>query len=493
MMLGRTDQHRMLVLDGDAAAGRALCDHLHEELGDHAEHVGSFAAAQSALLHERWSVAWIDASSGHPQALEFVRAILRSEHPPAVVVTSAYTTLEDALAALRAGACDYITKPYVDAELTLVRTRALRVSALLTESREGRGSRGIGAEHLARDTHAGTAYRMIVGEHPRIQNVLAIVQAVASTRASVLMTGESGTGKSLIARAIHDASPRRDKPFVEVSCGSISEALLESELFGHVRGAFTGAHADKVGRFQAADTGTLFLDEINSASPAMQLKLLRVLEERRFEPVGSSRAMEIDVRVIVATNQPLEPLVAQGLFRQDLYYRLNVVAIAVPSLRERREDIPALCEHFLRVHSADAGRAIVGFAAPVLRALEAYAFPGNIRELRNIIERCVVLCRGQTVQLEDLPEAVRAMPIAYAESGQKQLVRCDESAPGVATLDEAMRRFERQTLQAALDACDGNRSRAARRLGIDRTTLYKKLHSHGIMRGEIDPRAPLAA
>jgi transcriptional regulator with PAS, ATPase and Fis domain len=310
-----------------------------------------------------------------------------------------------------------------------------------------------------------------------MHRVLELVQAVAPGRTTVLMTGESGTGKSLIARAIHDSSPRRSEPFVEVSCGSLPEALLESELFGHVKGAFTGAHADKTGRFLAAHRGTIFLDEINSASAAMQLKLLRAVQERKFEPVGSSRTVETDVRIILASNEPLERLVADGRFRQDLYYRINVISIELPPLRERREDIAVLAHEFLRRQASELGRQITGLAPDALAALQRYAFPGNVRELQNIMERAAVLAKQPTITLGDLPEHV-AHPGSRTD-GHEMSISTRESGPHM-TLAEALRAPERGILIAALHAHGWNRQLAAKQLGIDRTTLYKKMKLHGI-------------
>ena len=317
--------------------------------------------------------------------------------------------------------------------------------------------------------------------------IFELVEAVAPSRTTVLMTGESGTGKSLIAHAIHHRSPRASKPFVEISCGSIPETLLESELFGHVKGAFTGAHVDKAGRFLAANGGTIFLDEINSASPAMQLKLLRVLQERRFEPVGATQTVEVDVRVILASNQPLERLVAEGHFRQDLYYRINVVKIELPPLRDRVSDIPMLAERFLEKHAHDLGKQIAGFTSEAMDALRRYAYPGNVRELQNIVERAAVLTRRQTVGLEDLPPqvidpgaaadplALRLSPVSAQEASESNWVPMP--------LEEALKEPEKRILLRALDANAWNRQRTADQLQINRTTLYKKLKAYGLDEG----------
>ncbi|MCH7604041.1 MAG: sigma-54-dependent Fis family transcriptional regulator, partial [Planctomycetes bacterium] len=304
----------------------------------------------------------------------------------------------------------------------------------------------------------------------------------APSKTTVLMAGESGTGKSLIARAIHRRSPRADQPFVEISCGSIPETLLESELFGHVKGAFTGAHVDKTGRFFAAHGGTLFLDEINSASPAMQLKLLRVLQERTFEPVGSHETKEVDVRVILASNQPLEQLVASGEFRQDLYYRINVVMIQLPPLRDRIADITLLADHFLLKKSADIGKQITAFTGEAMNALRAYSFPGNVRELENVIERAVVLTKATRIGIEDLPPHVIDNTSAMSLPGGSLSI-AGGALPGdypLMPLRKALEEPEKQIILSALEANDWNRQKTSEQLEINRTTLYKKIKQYGL-------------
>jgi DNA-binding NtrC family response regulator len=310
--------------------------------------------------------------------------------------------------------------------------------------------------------------------------VFDLVEAVADSRTTALITGESGTGKSLLARAIHHRSPRRDKPFVEVSCGALPETLLESELFGHVKGAFTGAVADKPGRFLAADGGTIFLDEINSASPAMQVKLLRVLQEKAFEPVGSHDTRTVDARVILATNVDLQQLVAQQLFRQDLYYRINVVNIRLPNLRERLSDIPLLAGHFLRQFNAQANREIVGFTDAAMAAMQRYHWPGNVRELENALERAVVLCRRPQIDADDLPESVQT----YIASKPLAALCASEEFGRPMPLEAALEGPERRIIEAALKRNSWNRQQTAAELDINRTTLYKKMRKYRLDGGE---------
>jgi len=316
-----------------------------------------------------------------------------------------------------------------------------------------------------------------VGQDYRMMSVFELIDAVADSRATVLITGESGTGKSLVARAIHQRSQRRKKPFVEVSCGALPETLLESALFGHVRGAFTDAMADRTGKFAAADGGTIFLDEISTASPALQLKLLRVLQERTFEAVGSNRTVSVDVRVILATNRDLAAEMEAGSFRRDLYYRVNVVNINLPPLRERIGDVDLLAEHFLGKFRGENGKAVWGFTDAATDVLRRHHWPGNVRELENCIERAVVLCRNGWIDVDDLPPTV--VDAADSPAGG-QLLAAAALASG-RTLAEALAEPEKHIIQATLAAHDGCRKSAAQALGINRTTLYKKMRKHGLL------------
>src|SRR5688572_25916216 len=327
---------------------------------------------------------------------EFLRDVRRRFPHVVTIVITGYGSIEGAVEATKMGAFDYLTKPIVDDEIRVVVEKAVRQQSLLFEN-----------QTLKQQLDLRFGLENIVGHDYKMLKIFDLVGAVADSRTTVLMTGESGTGKSLVARAIHHRSPRRDKPFIEVSCGALPETLLESELFGHVKGAFTGAIADKPGRFLSADGGTLFLDEINSASPAMQVKLLRVLQERAFEPVGSSETRTVDVRVILATNAELSQLVAEQKFRQDLYYRINVVTIRLPGLRERLGDIPLMAGHFLRRFAQETGREVLGFTESAMACMQRYNWPGNVRELENAVERAVVLSRRPQIDVDDLPESVQ--------------------------------------------------------------------------------------
>src|SRR3989304_2974945 len=313
-----------------------------------------------------------------------------------VILLTGYGTPAGAIEAIRAGAFDYLPKPLIDDELLMAVERALSQRNVITENNNLRAQldRRVGLDN-------------VVGRDPHMMRVYDMINSVADTRATVLVTGESGTGKSMIARAIHRRSSPAKGPFVEVAFGALPETLLESELFGHVAGSFTGATGEKMGKFLQADGGTIFLDEIGSASPALQVKLLRVLQELKFEPVGGTKTFEVDVRVILATNEDLSQSVAQGRFRQDLYYRINVINIELPPLRARGSDIPLLAHTFLEQVREDARREVTGFAPEAMVALERYHWPGNVRELQNVVERAVLLGKEQVITLADLPADIR--------------------------------------------------------------------------------------
>jgi DNA-binding NtrC family response regulator len=410
--------------------------------------------------------------------IELLEKLKESNPEVVVILLTGYGTIEAAVQAIRKGAFDYLAKPIVDSELRVTLERAVRQQVLLADNTKLR--RALDERH---------SFANIVGSDARMAKAFEIIEAVAPTKATALITGESGTGKSMIAKAIHRHSPRREGPYVEIHCGSIPETLLESELFGHVRGAFTGATTDKPGRFLAADGGTLFIDEINSASPSMQLKLLRVLQERRFEPVGSTETVEVDVRILLATNEPLEPLVARGDFRQDLYYRINVVKIELPALRERASDIPMLVERFIDRYAQEHNKTVTGLTAEAMAALRRYDFPGNVRELENIIERAVLLSSRPSLGLEDLPNYVTgAGPVGHGGrvDASRAGLWADDAIDAPDTpwvpmpLAEALREPERRIILKALRANDWNRQATATQLDINRTTLWKKMKEYGL-------------
>jgi len=387
--------------------------------------------------------------------MEFTRQVTKQENAPLVIMLTAYGSVETALLAMKEGAYDYLTKPINLDELEMMIDRGL----------EALKARHAGSSDSAVDGIVGTSKCMadVVAEARQI---------AAASRSTVLITGESGTGKEVFAKAIHKLSQRHDKPFVAVHCAALNENLLESELFGHERGAFTGATERQLGRFERADGGSLFLDEIGEISPATQVKLLRVLETRSFERVGGNQQIEVDVRLIAATNRDLLAMVKAGTFREDLYYRLNVVNLKLPPLREHADDIPALLDYYLKQAAEDNGRKLNGFTNEAVTVLTSYSWPGNIRELRNCVERMVVLARGTSLTMSDVPVEIR-------KSVGEQLLEKHQAESGAAMPAEGeeldIKSNERKMISEALAKCDGNRTKAAELLGISRRTLHRKL------------------
>ncbi|MFH1242367.1 MAG: sigma-54 dependent transcriptional regulator [Pseudomonadota bacterium] len=377
-----------------------------------------------------------------------------------VIIMTAYSSVDTAVKALKEGAYDYLTKPLDFDELRLAMERAMDHSHLKEENR------------LLRET-LGSHFdqRNIIGRSTAMVKLLDTVAQVAPTEATVLITGESGSGKELIAGAIHFNSPRKAGPFIKINCAALTETLLESELFGHEKGAFTGAYRRKEGRFLLADGGSLFLDEVSEMSLAMQVKLLRVLQEREITRVGGEEVISVDVRVITATNKALIAEIEKGRFREDLYYRLNVVTLDVPPLRERKEDIPLLAQHFLDIFAEKNHKHIKGLTPHAMDRLLKYEWPGNVRELMNAIERAVVLSRGEYLDEEDLPMVLKEKDL------QGKGLAAEKAMPGDLPLNEV----EKATILKTLEASGGNKSEAARRLGITRRTLHKKLKKYGVM------------
>ncbi len=470
-----SEHPRILIIDDDTIVADSLVEFFNAEgCNAVAAYTPSDAMALLAQSNDNpagvFQVVICDINLPEIGGIELLRKITQEHRQAAVIMLTGYGTIESAVEALRIGAVDFLTKPVIDDELRIALQRALRQHEL---QRENTTLRSRLEDECGLDN--------IVGNDHRMQKIYETIRAVAPSRTTVLMTGESGVGKSMIASAIHQSSTRNAKPYVELACGSIPETLLESELFGHVKGAFTGAHADKQGKFLAADGGTLFLDEINSASPGMQLKLLRVLQERRFEPVGSNETIEVDVRVILASNQPLEELVASGDFRQDLYYRINVIKIEMPPLRERIGDIESLATHFLEMQSQELGRRFTGFTAEALDALRRYTYPGNVRELSNLVERAAVLSRSLTIGIEDFPQHLTdRSPDAPLGMGAAIGINPANDSWKPMTLSDALIKPEREIILQTLLANDWNRQQSAEILGINRTTLYKKMKALGI-------------
>jgi two-component system response regulator HydG len=376
-----------------------------------------------------------------------------------IIIMTAYSSVETAVEALKKGAYDYLSKPLDFDELQLAIGRAMDHTRLKEENRALK-------ERLGAGFNTGD----IIGRSRVMVELLETVALVAPTEATVLITGESGTGKELIASAIHLNSPRRERPFIQLNCAAITETLLESELFGHERGAFTGADRRKEGRFRLANRGSMFLDEISEMSVAMQAKLLRVLQEKEIQRVGGEEVLQVDVRVMAATNRDLKEEIEGGRFREDLYYRLNVVTLAVPALRERREDIPLLAQHFLDSFAEKNRKQIKGFTPQAMDRLVRYHWPGNVRELMNAVERGVILCRGDYVSEMDFPLSVSDVPGPEQEPVREELLA-----------DLPLEEVEKVTILKTLESAGGNKSETARRLGITRRTLHKKLKKYGAM------------
>jgi DNA-binding NtrC family response regulator len=446
----------LLLVDDDRHVLESMAGWLREQ-GYHVDEAAGCRAAIAAVDKKTFDLVLADIRLPDGDGFEIL-AHCRQHYPATtVILLTGYGTVETGIEALRAGAFDLLTKPLIDQELEMAIDRALSQRQVIEENKQ-----------LKQQLDLRFGLENVVGHDHRMLKMFDMIDSVADTRATVLVTGESGTGKSLIARAIHRRSSRRDKPFVEVACGALPETLLESELFGHVAGAFTGATGDRIGKFMQADRGTIFLDEIGTAPPSMQVKLLRVLQELEFEQVGGTKTCRVDTRVILATNDNLARAVAEGRFRQDLFYRVNVINIELPPLRERISDIPLLAGHFLEEVCQDTGKNVRGFTDEALAALQRYGWPGNVRELQNFIERAVLLGKGPVVTLDDLPrhlsegERISARPVAGR------------------TLKEALEGPERQIITEVLLANDWNRNVTADVLGINRTTLYKKMKRLGL-------------
>jgi len=449
----------ILIVDDDRDIRQAIAEYLRE-CGHHVDTASNYKSAIQRVEESPYDVIITDVAIGTPDGFDLLEWAVENISETAVIILTGYGTIESAVEAMRIGAHEYLTKPVIDEELEMVIQRALKQRQIENENRSLRAQ--LDQKH---------GISNIIGNDIRMSKLFDMVESVADTRTTVLIRGESGTGKSMTARAIHQLSSRRDKPFIEISCGALPETLLESELFGHMEGSFTGASHNKQGKFMLADGGTLFLDEIATASPALQVKLLRVLQDREFEPVGSEKTHHVDVRLILATNQNLEAMVESGEFRQDLYYRINVITIDQPPLRERTGDIPLLVDHYIAEFNEQNGKKVEGFSEEALDALQRYDWPGNVRELVNVIERAVVLARTPTITMSELPETVRA------NKGYRAPTADDLEN---SSLKEALANPERHLIIEALDANGWNRQKTAEALGINRTTLYKKMKKYDI-------------
>ena len=450
----------ILLVDDDKLLLHSMGEWLSKDIGFTVAMANSVATAEAELKKRSFDLAIVDLRLGNEDGFDVLRCCREKYPNTTVMLMTGYATIDTGVEAIRAGAFDLLTKPLIDEELLMSIERAISQRHYIEENKR-----------LKTQLDERFGMENIIGTDPKMQKTFDVVESIADTKATVLITGQSGTGKSLIARAIHQRSDRRDKPFIEIACGALPENLLESELFGHVAGSFTGASQDKIGKFKQADGGTIFLDEIGTASPGLQVKLLRVLQELEFEQVGGTKTFKVDTRVILATNEDLAANVADGSFRQDLYYRINVINIQLPSLSQRPTDVSTLAHHFLQKFSDESGRQVEGFEPAAVIALQQYSWPGNVRELQNVIERAVLLGKGSHISVADLPNTMTSgvpmMPTATSAA----------SAPrqGRQTLKEALEGPERQIILQVLKENNWNRNETADQLGINRTTLYKKM------------------
>ncbi len=458
---------RILLLDDEARLVEILAMVLRRE-GYEVHGFTDPTAALAALETREFDLLVTDLKMPGADGIEVMQRARKQTPELPVILITAHATLSTAVAALREGAFDYVQKPFDNEELRALVKRALETTRLARENR-----------YLRAELRTRYSLDAVVAESPRVRDALELARRAAASRSTVLVTGETGTGKELVARAVHYHSDRVGGPFVAVNCKAFATGVLESELFGHERGAFTGAERSKAGLFERADGGTLFLDEIGEIEPEFQTKLLRVLQERRVQRVGASEEKPIDVRVVAATNRDLRAEVAAGRFREDLYFRLAVIPIHLPPLRERREDVLPLATHFLASWNRELGRSVVGWTPDVERWLVAHAWPGNVRELENAIERGVVLARGERIGFDDL---------LVDAPGEETRPGSTDGPAGSGSLQEFLDAAATERIRRVLEQTGGKRVEAARRLGIDRATLYRLMRRYGIT-DRADPEA----
>ncbi len=452
---------RVLVVD-DERGMRDFLEIFFRREGMDIATAASVSEARALLEADDFDLVMTDVQMPGGSGIELLRSVKESSPETVVIVITAFATTETAIEAMKEGAYDYLTKPFKVDEVRLVVSKALEKKLLTVENKR-----------LRKELRTQARQRVLIGTSGAMQRVYDLMAQVAATRTSVLVCGESGTGKELVARGIHDLSERREKAFVAVNCGAIPENLLESELFGHVKGSFTGAVTNKPGLFEVAHGGTLFLDEVGELPQTLQVKLLRAIQEKQIRRVGGNVDSSVDVRIITATNRDLHADAQAGRFREDLYYRLNVIQLTLPPLRERMEDVPLLAQHFLEKFAREQGRAACHLSQDALARILAYDFPGNVRELENTIERAVALCRGELIEPGLLPAsllATRALPA----SGAALLPTSG------ASLDDLMNSFERDLLVAALAKTGGVKKRAAQLLGITFRSFRYRLEKLGL-------------
>lgn len=451
---------RVLVIDDDEIVREVLVEHLENE-GHEVIACANGYRGLEIFKNEKFDLVILDLIMPGINGLEVLKEIKRFSPPTVAILITAFGSIENAVDAMRAGAFDYITKPFNLADVSFAVKRGIGVSKLEKEN-----------INLKRQLKNRYGFENIIGDSNAMQSIYSLVDKVAPTDSTVLILGESGTGKELIANIVHYNSERTSKPIVTVNCSAIPHELLETELFGHERGAFTGAVATKLGKFEIADGGTLFLDEIGDMTPGLQVKLLRVLQERAFERVGGTKTIKVDVRIIAATNKNLEDEVSTGRFREDLYYRLNVIPVQLPPLRERTEDLPLLCNYFIDRYCKKRKRPMLKISRETMSALANYSWPGNVRELENLIERLVVLKEDETIVTADLPEKITGGVNSHIDF-KSAITNAINS--GNLDFDKKVTDFEKYIISHAIKSSKGVKSRAARLLNIKRTTLVEKM------------------
>ncbi len=460
-----TRKSKILIVDDDKIVLRAASEILTRE-GYTVVSIDDAVEGLATVKDPSIDVAVLDIKMPNLSGMDLLKAFKQTRPDVEVIMMTAFATVETAVEAVKGGAYDYLTKPFENIDvLSLAVGRAAEKKGLRDRTRV-----------LEEALSARDQFEELVGQSQQMRAVFKLVETVSYSTATVLIQGESGTGKELVARAIHFRSPRRDKPFVAVNCSALTETLLESELFGHVKGSFTGAVANKKGLFEAADGGTIFLDEIGDIPPATQVRLLRVLQEGEVKRVGANDTLKVDVRVIAATNVDLAKAKEQGKFREDLFYRLNVITVALPPLRDRPEDIPLLAHHFLKIYAAKIGKRVIAISPQAMEALTTYRWTGNVRELENVVERAVVLAAGEIIGVDDLPHEIRT----NTKGGGEVEVFSLAHLPYAQAKKLAMRAFERRYLSVLLERSQGNVSMAARAAGVDRSNFRRLLKQYEV-------------
>jgi len=443
----------ILVVDDEEIVRESLCNWLQED-GYQAEAVEDGFKALDIIKKKPWNVLFVDLKMPGMDGLEVMRRAKALQPELPIVIITAYATVNTAVEAMKEGAYDYLVKPFNPEEISLIIRRLIEKQALLKEN-----------IFLRKELKKQFYFQDLISKSRKMQDIFELARTVAKSTSTILILGESGTGKELLARAIHLESLRADTSFVSVSCAALTETLLESELFGHEKGAFTHAISQKKGKFEMANGGTIFLDEIGDIGPKLQLDLLRILQEKEFSRVGGNEVIKVDVRIIAATNRDLKKAIEEGKFREDLYYRLNVISILIPPLRERKEDIPLLVDHFIEKFNIEMEKKIGGISPEALKSIMAYSWPGNVRELENTIERAMVITKGTMIHVEDLGLSSRA---------EENSLTCAAPPSG----DKSMKAVEKEHMAKILKENDWNIQRSAEILGIDRVTLYNKIRKY---------------